>query len=186
MTTTPPARYLPWPMEVRHRSGSERHHGERTIPRGQLRRSESGYGNDAALQDQHLHRRHHHQGRHAGPRCSGAIANSPKIIVGDAGSSGAVLDVSAKRGFTIASTQKLERHRHRQRGAEPRPSPSKAPTPRKRGHPDGGRKSDRTGPLYGTTSVFQWDINTGTAFDHMTKSPCAGSSHRLGSEIRSS
>jgi len=39
---------------------------------------------------------------------TGSIASSPKIIVGDAGSSGAVLDVSAKTGgFTIGSAQKL-------------------------------------------------------------------------------
>lgn len=38
----------------------------------------------------------------------GTIANSPKIIVGDAGSSGAVLDVSAKTGgFTIGGAQTL-------------------------------------------------------------------------------
>ncbi len=39
---------------------------------------------------------------------TGTIANSTSIIVGDAGSSGAVLDISAKTGgFTIGSTQRL-------------------------------------------------------------------------------
>jgi autotransporter-associated beta strand protein len=39
---------------------------------------------------------------------TGTIANSPKIVVGDAGSSGAILDVSAKTGgFTIGTAQTL-------------------------------------------------------------------------------
>jgi autotransporter-associated beta strand protein len=39
---------------------------------------------------------------------SGTIANSPVITVGDAGSSGAVLDVTAKGGFTIGAAQTLK------------------------------------------------------------------------------
>jgi len=39
---------------------------------------------------------------------AGSLSNSPTLVVGDAGSGGAVLDVTAKTGFTIASNQALK------------------------------------------------------------------------------
>ena len=85
---------------------------------------------------------------------SGSIANSTTLVVGDAGSSGAVLDVSLSGGFTVGSTQTLKGIGTVNVGTGNTLTINGTHAP---GNSPGVQSV--TGNLsYGTGSIFEWDL----------------------------
>ncbi len=94
---------------------------------------------------------------------SGTIA-SANIIVGDADSSGTVLDVTAKSAFSIGGTQTLKGIGTVNIGAGKTVTIDGNHSVGNAGAGGGVGTQTVTGNLsYGSTSLFEWDINTGTA-----------------------
>lgn len=95
---------------------------------------------------------------------TGTIFNSASLIVGDAGSSGTVLDVTAKSAFSIGSTQTLKGIGTVNIGAGKTVTIDGTHSVGNAGSNGGVGTQTVTGNLnYGGTSMFEWDINTGTA-----------------------
>ena len=88
----------------------------------------------------------------------GSIANSTTLVVGDAGSSGAVLDLTAKSGYTIASDTTLKGVGTVNVGVGNTLAISGTHAP---GNSSGVQSV--TGNLsYGTASIFEWELNGNT------------------------
>ena len=94
---------------------------------------------------------------------TGTISNSPSIIVGDGGSSGSVLDLSGKSAFTIGNSQTLNGIGTVNIGAGKAITIDGTHSVGNVGTDGGVGTQTVTGDLsYGSTSLFEWDINTGT------------------------
>lgn len=109
---------------------------------------------------------------------AGTIANSTSIVVGDGGSSGAVLDTTLKSGFGIASTQTLSGIGTVNVGASNTLTISGQHSPGNAGTSGGVGTQAVTGNLsYGASSIFNWDLNQNsitTGFDKVTATGTIG------------
>jgi len=96
---------------------------------------------------------------------TGSIANSTTLVVGDAGSSGAVLDVSLSGGFTVGSTQTLKGIGTVNVGTGNTLTINGTHAP---GNSPGVQSV--TGNLsYGTGSIFEWDLASSATGDRGTQ-----------------
>ncbi len=109
---------------------------------------------------------------------NGTIANSTSIVVGNAGSSGAILDTTAKTGFTVSSTQTLSGIGTVNVGGSNTLTISGQHSPGNAGTSGGVGTQAVTGSLsYGANSIFNWDLNENsitTGFDKVTATGTIG------------
>jgi fibronectin-binding autotransporter adhesin len=99
---------------------------------------------------------------------NGSIDNSPSIVVGDTGSSGTVLNTTAKTGFTVLSTQTLSGIGTVDVGAGKTLTVSGTHAP---GNGGVGSQAVTGNLAYGATSIFSWDLNENSissGFDTVT------------------